>query len=205
MAAVVLPTLPRRVEYNIREINRDRSLEPSFGGGDETLIQRIGTKHEIVVSVPAIASVGCGPALVAALTRGKSLGAVMPIPEPRLDIGLVESTDGPLPGVLVNGANQLGSSLVVDGLLPGAVIPAGKWLSVIISGRRYAYFTTTQVTASGGGAATLPIYPIIRRSPPDNAQVEISAPKIEGRVILSDRDVRRIGALSFSFTIRERG
>lgn len=198
MAAVVLPTLPRRVEYNIREINRDRSLEPSFGGGDETLIQRIGTKHEIVVSVPAIASVGCGPALVAALTLGKSLGAVMPIPEPKLPIE-------PYGAPLISGAGQLGSSLAVDGLTPGVPIAAGKWLSVIVSGRRYAYFTTADVIADGTGAATLPIYPMIRRSPADNAVVELAAPMIEGRAIVSDRDVRRIGALSFSFTIRERG
>lgn len=198
MAAVVLPTLPRRVEYSIREINRDRALEPSFGGGDETLIQRIGTRHEIVVSVPAIASVGCGPALVAALTLGKSLGAVMPIPEPKLPAE-------PYGSPLVSGAGQLGSSVDVDGLTPGVPIAAGKWLSVIVSGRRYAYFTTADVIADGSGEAALPIYPMIRRSPADNAVVELATPMIEGRVILSDRDVRRIGALSFSFTIRERG
>lgn len=198
MAAVTLPTLPRRVEYSIREINRDRDLAPTFGGGDDTLIQRLGTRHEIVVTVPAIASVGCGPALVAALTLGKAAGAVMPIPEPKLPV-LAYGTP------LVNGANQLGSSLVVDGLAGGVVVPSGKWLSVVISGRRYAYFTTAQVTASGAGTATLPIYPMIRRAPANNAVVELAAPMIEGRVILSDRDVRRIGALSFSFTIRERG
>lgn len=198
MAAVVLPTLPRQIETLVREISRDRALEPSFGGGDETLIRRIGTKHEIEVRVPAIASAGCGPALVAALTLGKHQGAVMPIPEPKLPV-LAYGTP------LVNGAGQLGSSLPVDGLTPGVAVPSGKWLSVIIGGRRYAYFTTAEATASGGGAATLPIYPMIRRSPADNAVVELAAPKIEGRVILSDRDVRRIGALSFSFTIRERG
>ena len=197
MAAVVLPTLPRLIETTVREISRDRALEPSFGG-DETLVRRIGTRHEIEVRVPAVASAGCGPALVAALTLGKFDGAVMPIPEPKLP-AVAYGTP------LVNGGGQIGSSLVVDGLTPGVVIAAGKWLSITISGRRYAYFTTAQVTASGGGAATLQIYPMIRRSPADNAVVELAEPKIEGRVILSDRDVRRIGALGFTFTIRERG
>lgn len=197
MAAVTLPALPRNVEYQVREINRDRALEPTFGG-DESLIQRLGTKHEWVVNVPSIASAGCGPALVAALAVGKSAGAVMPIPEPKMP-------DAPYGAVRVNGAGQLGTSLVVDGLTPQVVIPAGKWLSVVISDRRYAYYTTAEVVADETGAATLPIYPMIRRSPADNDVVELAEPKVEGRVIMSERDVRRIGSLSFSFTIRERG
>lgn len=195
--AVPLPALPRNVEITIREISRDRAIEPTFGG-DETLIQRVGTKHELVVTVPAIASAGCGPALVAALTLGKTAGATMPIPEPRV----VQTGFG---APRVNGSGQLGSSLVIDGLPAGAAVPAGKWLSVIISDRRYAYFTTAAVTANGSGQAALPIYPMLRRSPTDNAVVELANPLLEGRVIMNERDVRRIGSLSFTFTVRERG
>lgn len=197
MSAAVLPSLPRSVEYTFREISRDRALEPTFQG-DETLIQRLGTKHEIVVTVPAVASAGCGPALVAALAVGKSAGVLLPIPEPKMP-------SIPYGAALVNGAGQLGSSLVVDGLTPQVAIPAGKWLSVIVSGRRYAYFTTAEVVADASGAATLPIYPMIRRSPADNAIVELAQPLFEGRVIMSEREVRRIGSISFTFTVRERG
>lgn len=197
MAAALLPTLPRSVEYTIREINRDRSLEPTFGG-DESLIRRLGTKHEIVVNVPSIASSCCGPELVAALAVGKSAGVLLPIPEPKVP-------DLPYGSPLVAGAGQLGSSLEVDGLTPQVAIPAGKWLSVTVSGRRYAYYTTAEVIADAAGEATLPIYPMIRRSAANNAPVELAEPYIEGRVIMSDRDVRRVGAMSFSFTVREWG
>lgn len=197
MSAAILPDLPRSVEYIIREINRDRALEPTFGG-DESLIQRIGTKHEIVVTVPAIASAFCGPALIAALSVGKSAGVLLPIPEPKLP-------DVPYGSPLVVGAEQIGSSMNVDGLTPQVAIRAGKWLSVTVSGRRFAYFTTADVIADSSGAATLPLYPMIRRSPADNATIEIAKPLLEGRVIMSEREVRRIGSLSFSFTVRERG
>lgn len=197
MAAVTLPALPRNTEYLIREISRDRALEPVFGG-DETLIQRLGTKHEIVVTVPAIASSCCGPAMIAALSLGKAQGVVMPIPEPK-------TPERPYGSVRVKGAGQLGSELEVYGLSPQVAIPAGKWLSVIVSGRRFAYFTTAEIVADEDGEATLPIYPMLRRSPADNDVVELSEPKLEGRVIMSEREVRRIGALSFSFTVRERG
>jgi hypothetical protein len=197
MAAVTLPGLHRSTEFTIREISRDREMSPILGG-DEALIQRPGTKHEIVVTIPAIASAGCGPALVAALALGKSAGAVMPIPEPKVQIM-------PYGAPRVNGGGQLGSSLVIDGLTPGVIVPAGKWLSVIVSNRRYAYYTTAEVVADSGGNATLPIYPMIRGSAADNAVVELAAPMIEGLVKMTERDVRRIGALSFSFTIRERG
>lgn len=198
MAAVELPTLPRSVEYIFREINRDRDLQP-ITAGDESRIQRIGTKHEIEVGNLTVATAGCGPELVAALALGKTAGAFMPIPEPKV-------VEVPYGTPLVNGASQLGSSLIVDGLTPWVAIRCGKWLSVIVSGRRYAYYTTAEVIADAAGAATLPIYPMIRSAPADNAVVELAEPMIEGLVRMSsERSVRRTGAMSLGFTIRERG
>ena len=46
---------------------------------------------------------------------------------------------------------------------------------------------------------------MIRRSPPDNAVVELAAPKLEGFVQdVVEREVRSIGAISVSFRITER-
>lgn len=194
--AVAITNLPRGARHTIREVSRNRVMTPTFGG-PETMIARIGTRSAMDVQVPAIASRGCGPALIAALLRGRTEGVVIDIPEPK-----VEVRDYGVP--LVNGANQQGMSLIVDGLPAGAVIPI-KWLSLIVNGRRFAYFITGEVTADGLGRATLPIWPMIRRSPPDNATVELAKPKMEGFVQdVVEREIQSIGAITVSFRIIER-
>ncbi len=195
---VDLGPLPRGTQYVIREVSRARSMSPTHGGGPDTMIRRLGDRSAIEVQVPAIASGGCGPGLIVDLLRARTQGATIDIPEPK-----VPSIDYGSP--LVLGANQQGETLNVDGLPPDVVIPKGKWLSVIASGRRFAYLTTAAVTANGSGQAALAIWPMIRRSPPDNAVVELAAPKLEGFVQdVVEREVRSIGAISVSFRITER-
>ncbi len=196
--AVHLGTLPRGTQYVLREVSRARSMSPTHGGGPDTMIRRLGDRSAIEVQVPAIASGGCGPGLVVDLLLARTEGAVIAIPEPKVPPG-----DYGVP--LVLGGNQQGEILSVDGLTPGVVIPKGKWLSVIASGRRFAYLTTAEVIANGSGQAALPIWPMIRRSPPDNAVVELAEPKLEGFVQdVVEREVRSIGAISVSFRITER-
>lgn len=196
--AVEIANLPRMTQYRMREVSRARVLSPTFGGGPDAMIQRLGTRTAMDVSNVVLPSSGCGAGLIADLLRARTEGALVRIPEPK-----VAPTAYGAP--LVNGVGQLGQSLAIDGLTPGVTIPKGKWLSIIISGRRYAYITTAPATANGDGEVTLSIWPMIRRSPPNNATVELDQPKIEGFVQeVVERDIARIGAISVSFSVVER-
>jgi len=125
---------------------------------------------------------------------------ILQLPEPGITIGS--------PGTpLVNGASQTGTSLITDAWSASYAIPKGKFVGVSVSGLQYLYQTTTAVTASGGGAATLVLRPMLRTSPADNAALIINPATVEGFVTLSD------GAMSisvnrlvegFTFTIEER-
>lgn len=194
--AILLQALPRSTEYTIREVSFSRDLIPSLGG-PVTRIDRLGTRHAIDVTIPALAASRCGPALVADLSRGRTEPVVLSIPEPTLPAIAYGAP-------VVNGAGQLGPSLFVRGLTPGVIVPPGKWLSVIVNGRRYAYLTTAKVTAGGTGEVVLFIFPMIRRPAPNGATIELAAPKIEGLVQGAvERSVRRIGTISLGFSVME--
>jgi hypothetical protein len=121
---------------------------------------------------------------------------------------LINGTEGT---PVVNGASQVGTTLDVDGLTPGFVIPQGAFISVITSSRRYVYQVRTSVTASTSsptGQAAIAINPPLRVSPGDGDTVEIESPKVEGYVDFSGKTyTRRSDNLvrGFSFTVAERG
>lgn len=112
---------------------------------------------------------------------------------------------------VVNGASQTGTTLNVDGLTPGFVIPQGAFISVITSSRRYVYQVRADVTASTSsptGEAAISIQPPLRVSPGDGDTVEIESPKVEGYADFSGLEyVRRSDNLvrGFRFTLTERG
>lgn len=197
MPPIPINGLPRGTRYSLREVSRNRVMTPTFGG-PETVVQRMGTRSAIEVQVPSVAAGGCGPALIADLLRARYEGGLIAIPEPKMP---THNYGAPL----VRGAGQLGTLLVIDGLVPGVAIPKGKWFSLVIAGRRYAYLVAQEVVAEADGHATLPIWPMLRRSPPDNGSVELSEPKMEGFVQnVVERAVRSIGSIEVSFTISER-
>jgi hypothetical protein len=74
---------------------------------------------------------------------------------------------------LVDGASQTGFSINTDGWGVGSLIyRAGDFVQ--FEGDPKVYMVTSDVTATGGGAASLPIYPALRRSPLDNTPVNIT-------------------------------
>lgn len=66
----------------------------------------------------------------------------------------------------VNGASQIGTSLVTDGWTPGVtnILKKGDWIQV---GSRI-YKNLNDVNSDGSGNATLDIFPRLRQSPADN-------------------------------------
>lgn len=71
---------------------------------------------------------------------------------------------------LVNGAAQIGSSLITDGwTINSAILKKGDFIE--IDGDPKVYQITEDATSNGSGQATLSIYPNLRMTPPDNVTV----------------------------------
>lgn len=74
---------------------------------------------------------------------------------------------------LVNGANQRGKELVVNGLTAGITIYAGNYFQV---NDEYKMITE-DIIVDGSGNATLVFFPALRVSPPDNDAIITTNPK----------------------------
>ena len=85
---------------------------------------------------------------------------------------------------LVNGADQVGGSLVTDGWAAGEqVLMAGDYLSV----NNELKMTTEAATADSSGNATISFEPKIRVSPADNAAITLIKPYCLMRLIDDDQ------------------
>lgn len=91
---------------------------------------------------------------------------------------------------LVNGASQVGASLITDGWFPGLVVlRRGDFLQ--LAGSAKVYQMTADATADGSGNATLSIWPPLIASPANNAAIalhELGAP-ISWTVALTSQDL----------------
>jgi hypothetical protein len=85
-------------------------------------------------------------------------------------------------GPLVNGASQLGLSLVCDGVTPSAaILLAGDFLSFDVTSpggatNRQLNKVIANATADGGGNVTFSLMLPIRQAPAENAAVNIFTP-----------------------------
>lgn len=170
-----LPEYPSPNGANPALLDFGALLVPSLGGPVQK-INRMGSRFRIAVTMPPMPSQQLGRQWVARLLRGKSEGARLPFP-------LLDFNPG-IPGdVLVNGASQSGSSLIVDGATPNYVFREGQFFSIVNSGKHHLHMVTAETIASGVGAATLPIFPMLRKSPANNAVCNFAEPMIEGFIM----------------------
>lgn len=198
MAPRQLPNPTRETEISVREISGARDMQPTTGGQSQRQ-DRVGTKHAIMFDIPVLRYAWCGAGLAADLAVGRTGdGVSIVIPEP----GIPYVNYGAAPKV--DGAGQLGSFINVKDLTIGATIKKGKWFNLVVNGRIYAYFTTEQVVVDGAGKATLPLYPMIRRSAAANSSFILAEPRIQGLIKepLQRKIVRRVG-IALSFEVEE--
>lgn len=172
--AVTLPTtiLPVSAEASLMRFGID--LVPPLGGVTQR-VSRIGSRFRVALAYPPMVRADAEEflaALLSADTSGASVIATFP------QAAQVDPVGTPL----VNGGSQAGTSLICDGFLAGALIPAGTMFSFTKSSRIYLHMVTTAATASGAGAATLAIAPMLRVSPADNAALSFASPQIEGLI-----------------------
>lgn len=171
------PRLPQTATPKLLDWGAD--LTPPMGGPSQRL-NRIGDRFALEIAYPRLKPEPDGRILMARMRRAKREGALFPFPEP----GIVAVAYGT---PVVNGAAQQGSTLQVRGLAPGVTVVEGKFLSIIYAGQRFLHHTTADVVPNGGGAAALPIFPMLRISPNDGATIELAKPYIEG--VLSGNEV----------------
>lgn len=194
---IELPACPIVVDANPKLIGFFTDQQPTLGG-PQARVSRLGDKWGIDVVTGAAKYADEGMTYLARLLRGMTDTVLLAFPEPGVPV-----QDYGAPVVSTAGAS--GRLLPIGGLTPGVVIREGKFLSVIIGGRRFLYQAAATMTVPIGGTVNLPIYPTLRRQPPVGAVVELAAPKIEGFVQGSEQSwqVSRSKYLPFNFSIVE--
>lgn len=177
MNVIDLPDLPRDTEYQPFPVAAGGAQRPAFGG-PSLPTPRTGDKWGFEVRIRALDAV-CGEALMVDLVRGSRIPVRMRVGEPGSP---VVNYGAPL----TDGSGQLGSTLALKGLTPGAVILKGKWLSFEVAGRSYLYKVAVQAAAGSDGRVSVPIEPMIRRAPGNNVAVRLAQPIVQGFVTLGN-------------------
>jgi len=171
---IILPRLPRGAGYSLRFV-RSSETQRAGTGGSITPLNRSGDHFAIEVD-PGVLATACGRELLVDIARGVGERLRAPIPEPGVDKGS--------PGLpRVNGANQAGTSLILDGLTPHYVIRKGWFFTVETPDGPTAHLVAAEVIADAGGGATVTFWPSLWLAPADNDVVELSEPYIEGLIV----------------------
>jgi hypothetical protein len=91
---------------------------------------------------------------------------------------------------LVNGGSQTGDGLLTDGWTANTtgILKAGDWIQLGSGSATRLYKVLDDVNSDSGGNASLTIWPNLRSSPADNAQITVLAPKGQWR--LSSNDIQ---------------
>lgn len=194
--AVLLPATPGPASQTWRLLSWRNDIEPPLGGA-ASRVDRLGARWEVDVVMPPM-SLTSAMVWVARLVKGAADTVVMPIVQPGFSTGS--------PGTpRVNGSGQTGKGLNVDGMTNGYTLVEGQLFSVLTNGQRYVYQASADRTVASNAIAAA-VEPMIRRSPVDNAVVEIAAPMIEG--LLQGREttwsIDEARTVGLAFTIRER-
>ncbi|PLR28153.1 hypothetical protein SGCZBJ_03860 [Caulobacter zeae] len=173
-------------------------LTPYLGGPVQR-IERLGSRFALAVELPKLDQEEAR-VWVSRLLQAKRSSGVLGWPQLGNGVG-----DEGAPRV--NGAGQGGTVLSLDGLPPNKAIKEGWFFSLNAGGRRYLHMITADAVASNLGAVTVTIEPMLRIVPPDNAVIELAAPKIEGLVQGNEGawepDLAEEVGLSFTLVERE--
>lgn len=195
---ILLPSRPATASITPQLVDFGGLVTPPLGGEQQRL-NRLGNRWSLSVQLPPMRIEPDGREWVAALGQGVTRGVIYPWPQVDFAVGVPGAT-------LVNGANQTGSTINLDGFTANYVIRLGQFFSILIGGERFLYQSRADIAASSTGAVALPITPMLRKSPADNAVCEFAAPMIQG--FLQDQgqqwtvDLAR--TVGLQFTIFER-
>lgn len=149
-------------------------LVPGLGGPVQR-VNRMGSRFRGTFTLPPM-RMKAGRVWIARLIRGKTEGVRMPLP-------LLDFDPGAPGNVLINGADQAGSSLTVDGATPNYVFREGQPFSIETGGKHHLYMVAQETLANASGQATLPITPMLRRPHLNDDVCHFGKPMIEGFIM----------------------
>lgn len=155
-----------------RMIDFGGAVVPPLGGETQT-IHRLGTRHAIDITIPLMRTEPDGRNWAADLSLAKLYGAIVHVRQAGFKIGI--------PGnPVVDGAGQLGSLITLRGFTPGYAMRYGQWLNLTVGGILFLYRAAQMTIAAPDGRMTLPLFPMLRRSPEDGSVVGVADPKLQG-------------------------
>ncbi|KQN33621.1 hypothetical protein [Sphingomonas sp. Leaf38] len=168
------------------------------GPGAAQRLERLGSRFALDLVTGQLRWIEDRRAWISALLRGVSDTVLYPVPQPGLVIG-----DPGAPRI--SGSGQAGQSLVLTGFAAGYGIRDAQMFSIVIGGQRFLYAATGPVSADGSGAATVPIWPPLRRSPNADDVCEFAVPIIEGALSGNEKGWtdERAHTVGLSLTISE--
>lgn len=192
---IALPSTPKPNGVGLKMLNFGRATQPL--GGDIQYVARIGSRYVVQVSLPPM-TYDTARAWLAARLRAATEGDTVSFSWP-------QPTQTSLGTPLVNGASQLGSSLIADGFTASVAIPQLAYFSFSVSSHTYLHAVTSSGSANGSGQATMNIAPMLRVSPADNAALNFTTPTIEGFMDVGDVEwsLDVLMHVGVSFTITE--
>lgn len=89
---------------------------------------------------------------------------------------------------LVSGGSQTGDQLLTDGWTPSTtgILKAGDWIQLGTGSATRLYKVLDDVDSDLAGEATLNIFPSLRQSPANDAEVVVSSPKGQWRLATNE-------------------
>ena len=194
--SITLPTYPGVVSMTPRLITSRTENNPAFGTPDQRFA-RMGSRFSFDFELEPIPA---EDAMDWVDLDTESETCVFAIPLVEFDTGA--------PGLpLVDGAGQSGTTVNIKGLTPHYVVRKGQWLNITTSGVLYLYRAKAEAVADATGDMALTLTTMLRKPHANNDAINLSEPKVEGFVTLSD-DAWAINGedrlIRLAFTIKER-
>lgn len=182
---------PQLVDYGF-------SQSPATGAA-ELFIDRPGTRWQCDFAFPPMKSDKAQVLQARLLSATRAPGIRIKFPLQGVNQSAVGQPE-------VDGVGQSGRSLTIRNANVLA-IKEGFWFSLIdADGYYHLYKVMDGIANLGGGRATMPIFPMLRRPFADGSQLLFAEPYFEGRVVSSPAWSIPVGHLSqISFTVRETG
>ncbi|MDZ7824499.1 MAG: hypothetical protein U5K75_11015 [Ahrensia sp.] len=199
---ITLPTSPF-VQATPRFVHFATKHQPILGG-EEQQINRAGSRFslDVELSPRLYEQIGAAGAMtwISKLNQAMADEALFRFPQPGLNIA---NSGTPR----VNGAGQGGTFLNADGFAANWAWRDGQYFNIIHGGNRYLHHWTSNGAASASGVANaMPIFPLLRISPDDNALIDAATPMIQGKISgdANEWTIDRLRRVGISFMIVEK-
>lgn len=166
MTTISFPSTPKPQTMNWRLVQPAQNNVSTWTGSRQVLASNRGWWECQITFPPIVGTTNFNPwRAFTALMRGMANDVQIPV-DPTAQSAIANT-------MRVNGANQTGRSVNVDGLpLSTTVLTAGQFVTI---GNQLLQLTAN-VTTNASGQATLTFEPALRASPADNAVVEFKNP-----------------------------